>query len=160
MTKGGPQGPPLYVCPMSSTRFKVIPAVHLFLMRGDEVLLLLRQNTGFQDGNYSVVAGHLDGDEQVVDAIIREAREEAGISLEPHHVQVVGVMHRQSDSERIDFFASASQWQGTVTNCEPHKCGGLEWHALDALPQNMVPYVRTALDQFQDGDWFTSYGWD
>ncbi len=144
---------------MSSQRFKVIPAVHLFLMRDDQVLLLLRENTGFQDGNYSVIAGHLDGGERVVDAIIREAREEAGITLQPHDVDMLGVMHRQSDSERIDFFATATRWQGDIANCEPHKCGGLHWHPVDALPTNMVPYVRTALARFRGNDWFASYGW-
>lgn len=144
---------------MSSQRFKLIPAVHLFLMRGDQVLLLLRENTGFQDGNYSVIAGHLDGGERVVDALIREAHEEAGITLQPHDIDMLGVMHRQSDSERIDFFAMASRWRGDITNREPHKCGGLDWHPVDDLPANMVPYVRSALMRFRGNDWFASYGW-
>ena len=34
------------------TRFKVPIAVHVFLLRSEQVLLLLRHNTGFEDGNY------------------------------------------------------------------------------------------------------------
>ena len=44
-------------------RFKLIPAVYLLLRRDEEVLLLRRANTGYQDGKYGLIAGHLDGDE-------------------------------------------------------------------------------------------------
>jgi 8-oxo-dGTP pyrophosphatase MutT (NUDIX family) len=144
---------------MAKERFKLIPAGHLFLIRGDEVLLSLRDNTGYEDGSYSVVAGHLDGGEKVVEAAIREAREEAGIELAADEVDVVGVMHRSSDQERVDFFVVASHWSGPIMNREPEKCGGLEWYPLHDLPENMVPYVWAALDKFRDGQWFCSYGW-
>ena len=44
-------------------RFKLIVAVHLFLLRNDEIILLRRFNTGYEDGNYSLIAGHIDGNE-------------------------------------------------------------------------------------------------
>ncbi|GAK14365.1 NUDIX domain-containing protein [Geomicrobium sp. JCM 19039] len=56
-------------------RFKMVVAVHLFLLKDDHVLLLRRYNTGYEDGKFSVVAGHLDGDERVKEAIAREAKE-------------------------------------------------------------------------------------
>ena len=70
--------------------------------------MLRRFNTGYEDGNYSVIAGYLEGNETVIAAMIREAREEAGISIAAEDLRVVGVMHRFSIHERIDFFLTAS----------------------------------------------------
>ncbi|HLN63583.1 MAG TPA: NUDIX domain-containing protein [Symbiobacteriaceae bacterium] len=140
-------------------RFKIIPAVHLFLVRGDEVLLLRRFNTGYEDGNYSVPAGHLDGGEEVKSAAIREAAEEIGVTIDPADLAVAGVMHRLSDSERVDFFVATARWSGMVANMEPDKCDELRWCHLDALPANTVPYVRRALQNYREQRWFDSFGW-
>src|SRR6185437_10686078 len=88
-----PPAHPKETPPMPAQRFTMPAAVHLFLLRGGEVLLLRRYQTGYEDGSYSVIAGHLDGAEEVISAAIREAREEASITLAPEAVRVVGVMH-------------------------------------------------------------------
>ena len=144
---------------MPSNRFALVAAVHLFLLSDDRVLLSRRYNTGYEDGSFSVVAGHLDGGETVIAPAIREAQEEAGITLAPDDVSVVGVMHRRSDDERVDFFVAARRWAGEIVNREPDKCELLAWYPLDHLPPNMVPYVRRALDNFRRGRWFDSFGW-
>ena len=53
-------------------RFKIITAVHLILIENERVLLLRRYNTGYEDGNYSVPAGHVEEDEDVIKAMQRE----------------------------------------------------------------------------------------
>jgi len=135
-------------------------AVHVLLVRDGEVLLLLRANTRYEDGNYSVIAGHVEPGERVFDTAVREAREEAGIEIDPAQLSIAGVMHRRADDERIDFFVTGRRWQGDVRNAEPEKCGELRWCALDALPANVIPYVRRALDLGVDGPWFEAFGWD
>jgi 8-oxo-dGTP pyrophosphatase MutT (NUDIX family) len=144
---------------MAVERFKLPSAAHLFLIRHGKVLLLRRLNTGYEDGKYSVIAGHLNGDEEIKAAMIREAREEAGIEISPLDLQVVGVMHRKSNDERIDFFLATTSWSGEITNREPYKCDQLAWFDLDALPENVIPYVRKALDNYRQGIWFDSFGW-
>ncbi len=145
---------------MAGGRFAVPVAVHLFLVREDEVLLLRRANTGYEDGKYSVIAGHLDGGETVIAAAVREAREEAGIALDPAEVRVVGVMHRRANDERIDFFVTAEVWSGEIRNNEPHKCDQLDWFPIDAVPGNTIPYVRRAIENYRAGRWFESFGFD
>ncbi len=56
-------------------------AVYLILKREEETLLLLRQNTGYMDGFYGLVSGHVENDESAVTAMIREAHEESGITI-------------------------------------------------------------------------------
>ncbi len=141
----------------SNAAFK--SAVHLFLMKENEVLLSRRRNTGYEDGNYSVPAGHLDGGEEVKAAAIREAAEEIGVRLAADDLEIVGVMHRKSDEERIDFFLVAGAWSGEISNQEPEKCDDLAWFALDRLPANIVPYVARALQNAREGRWFESFGW-
>ena len=134
--------------------------LHLFLIRGSEVLLLRRYRTGYEDGNYSVPAGHLDGGEEYRMAMLREAREELGINIALSDLIPIGVMHRRASEERIDFFFSAKSWTAEIVNREPHKCDELRWCPLDALPANTVPYVRRALENFQAGISFDAFGWE
>ena len=145
---------------MLSQRSKLVPAVHVFVMRDAQVLLSRRVNTGYEDGNYSVIAGHLDSGEDVNAAAIREAQEEAGIHVASADIEVVGVMHRKADDGRIDFFVVAHAWFGEIVNREPHKCDDLSWFTLDQLPENVIPYVRRALENYRTGVWFDSFGWD
>jgi len=141
-------------------RFKLIGAVHLFLIREGRILLLRRFNTGWGDGLLSVVAGHLEGGEELSAATAREAKEEVGIRVLADQLRVVGVMHRKEEDERIDFFLTAQIWQGEVRNCEPERCSEILWADLANLPMDTVRYVKQAIENYQRGIWFASYGWD
>lgn len=140
-------------------RFTLIPAVHLFLLKHDQILLLRRFNTGYEDGNYSVVAGHLEGDETATAGMCREAQEEAGIIVRPADLKFAHVMHRVTNAERLDLFFIADRWEGEPTNQEPEKCDDLSWFSANHLPSNMIPYVRQAIEHFTKGAHYSEHGW-
>lgn len=142
---------------MAHIKMKV--AVHLLLIKNGEILLLRRFNTGYEDGKYTVVAGHVDGNEEIKAAMQREAREEAGITINDEDIEIVQVIHRKaSDGERIDYFLTAKKWQGEITNVEPHKCDDLSWFNINKLPDNTIEYIRFAINNYQKGIKFSSYG--
>ena len=136
-------------------RFPV--TVHLFFFRENQILLLRRFNTGFRDGEYSVPAGHLDGNETVMQAGIREAQEEVGVALAEQDTTFSSVMHRIEDDERVDFFVQVHQWAGEPFNAEPDKCDDLRWVEINSLPANIIPYVKQALDNHLNGIPFAEY---
>ncbi|HKJ28091.1 MAG TPA: NUDIX domain-containing protein [Anaerolineales bacterium] len=136
-------------------------AVHLFFFDSEgRTLLSLRRNTGYMDDWYSVVAGHLEPGETVVQAGLREAREEVGATLKLEDIEVVGVMHRKDGEERIDFFARVHAWDGELTNMEPEKCVHIAWFEPEILPEKTVPYIRQAFYNFFQKRWFDTFGWD
>lgn len=141
--------------------FKLIPAVYLVLRKDNKVLLLRRANTGYQDGKYGLVSGHLDGDELGVMAMAREAKEEAGIDIDPTKLQFVHVGHRlsrnQVGQERIDLFYELREWKGQIVNAEPEKCDDLSWFDIDNLPENMLPYVKRVLTDIANGVIYSEY---
>jgi len=144
---------------MSKERFKLISAVHLFLIKDDQVLLLRRFNTGYEDGNYSVVAGHIDGDETASQAMAREALEEAGLKINPNDLKVIHVMHRKSTDERMDLFFVADKWEGEPQIIEVDKCDDLSWFSIVDLPANIIPYVKEAINHHQQSNFFSEFGW-
>lgn len=145
---------------MKREYFKFVSAVHLFLVKDRKILLLRRFNTGYEDGNYSVPAGHIDGEEKATVALIRESMEETGIIINNTQLQMVHVMHRKSEEERIDFFFKAIKWRGSPKIMETNKCDDLSWFPINQLPKNIVPYVRAGIKNYKNKILFSEFGWD
>ncbi len=138
-------------------RFTMPIAVHLFLFKGDKILLLRRQNTGYEDGNYSVPAGHVEADETPTHAMIRETKEEAGLDLQADQLQFAHVLYRKTERERVDFFFTCREWTGEPYNAEEDKCDQLIWVDKDSLPPNTIPYIAHALAQIKMGAPFSEF---
>jgi 8-oxo-dGTP pyrophosphatase MutT (NUDIX family) len=140
-------------------RFAVVPAAYVYLLRpapmpgGREVLLGLRRNTGYRDGHWAAVAGHVERGETVFAAAAREALEEVGVT----DVDLVPwcAMQRTGDGdpidERVDYFFTATSWAGTPRIVEPDKCADLRWFNLDALPSPVVPHELRVLRSVRSG---------
>lgn len=135
-------------------------AVHLFLLKDNQILLLKRRNTGYRDGYYSVPAGHVDQGESTTDAMIREAKDETGVTIKSSDLRFIHVMQpNKTDAGRIHLFFTASEWQGEIKNTELYKCEELKWFPIDKLPQNTIPYIKSAIEHYLKGNDFSEFEW-
>ena len=136
-------------------RLKLRVAVYILLIKEKEVLLGRRFNTGWQDGNYGLPSGHLENDEGLIEALLREIKEETGVDMRPEDVEFKHVMHRKSIY--IDFFFVAKQWSGEPRIMEKDKCDDLQWFPLDKLPGNIVPSVKFAIENYRNNINFSEF---
>lgn len=134
-------------------------AAYLVFTRDEKTLLLLRHNTGYEDGNYGLVSGHVEEGESVIEGAIREAHEEAGVCLSPGGLALAHVMHRKAAEPCLDFFFQVNEWEGAIENLEPHKCAELTWFHPSDFPENTIPYVKEALGYIGAGTQHSTYGW-
>ena len=143
-------------------RHRIIPAAYVILRRENKILLQRRLNTGYEDGNYGLVSGHVEQGEAYQNAIMREAKEEAGVILRLEDLRFAHLMHRKDigeDNERADVFFVVERWEGEVKNVEPHKCDDLSWFPVNNLPVHTIPYIRTVIENVEQGISYSEYGW-
>ncbi|MFI5839357.1 NUDIX domain-containing protein [Catenuloplanes sp. NPDC051500] len=138
--------------------------VFLILSRGGEVLLARRQNTGFADGLWNLPSGKMEAGESVVAAVLREAREEVGLTLTAADVRLAATVHlsRPGGHARIGLFFHAPHnptRHGAPVNAEPHKCAGLAWFPVGALPPDTESYNVSGLTGWRTGTPLILDGW-
>lgn len=143
---------------MEKERYKITPASYLVLIENNKILLQRRFNTGYEDGKYSLVAGHVDDGETFTEAIIREVKEEAGITLQADDLSVVHIMNRNIENNgRIDVFFLAEKYTGDIENKEPNKCDDLSWFDLNDMPDNIIPYIKKAISCIKDKTTYSEF---
>lgn len=142
-------------------RYRSIIDVHVILPRGDEILLLERQNTGYYDGMLHLPSGHLDEGEPIPHGAAREAREEVGVHIDPEDLSLAAVIHhrQREDLARIGMFLLAEKWSDEPVVAEPDKAGKLVWADPRVLPSNTIPYPAEGVRAWLDGNRLALHGW-
>lgn len=136
-------------------------AAYVLLRRDDKLAFVLRENTGWMDGYYSLPSGKIEKAESFLTGAVREAHEEVGVTIEPANLQPLLTVHRNANdvTEWIDIYFEATSWTGEPYNAEPEKHRELTWLDPKDLPESVIPSIRQALEQIAAGSIYTELGW-
>jgi len=134
-------------------RHKVISGAMVILEREGKVFFIKRANTGWRDGQYDLIAGHVEQGERVADAAIREAQEEAGITINKSDLQLAHVLSlSREDGDAQYFYFKVTDWKGEPTAKEKDKSDGCGWYSYGDLEKvDVLPVVAHALSEVRAG---------
>lgn len=135
-------------------RHQVVPAAFVVIRDGQKVLLQRRFNTGFRDGSYEVVAGHVEAGETALDAAARELAEETGLKIHPGDLELFHIVSNDFETHNapylyLFFRTDIRKCEGEFTVMEPTKCDDMGFVLINSLPE-LVPYVAVALEHIDD----------
>ena len=111
-----------------------------------EVLLALRKNTGYRDGEYELPGGHVDAGEDLMHAMVREAKEELLIDVKAEDLKIAHILHHYT-GDRVNFILTTNVYKGIPLIGEPHKCEKLEWFDINNLPVNISMKVKKSIEE-------------
>lgn len=161
------EGPPDDTYPLPSeappgTELHIV-GVHLHLQDDHGRILLGRRHpdSAFAPDTWHFLAGHCER-EAAIDCLVREAKEEAGLTIAPEDVDLVHTVHHVDSPNvrpRIALVFQARSWTGDPEVLEPDRCVEWRWWEPQKLPAAVVPYTRRAIDGILRGRPYSEHGW-
>lgn len=123
-------------------------AVHIIISNKDKILVQKRKGTKLWPSYYALPAGHIEEGENQYDTLIREAKEELNILINPKDIINSYIVLRRNyfeiDGKKlepyIDFYFEISKYQGVPLIAEPDKCDELIWVDINNLPSPFINY--------------------
>lgn len=130
-------------------RYKSVICVDLLVKRvvnnQEYVLLMKRKNTGYNDGEYELPGGHLEANEDLFDAMIREAKEELLIDLKRDDIKLIHLLHHYN-GDRLNFIFETDGTNLNPQIGEEDKCEKLEWFKINELPNETTDKVKQIIN--------------
>lgn len=146
---------------MGRDRYNLSIAVFVMLLKGDELCMLRRSNTGWMDGCFSLPAGGLEKGETLSTAAARELKEETGVDAIPSELALAHTMHVWTENRSwIGHYFICREWSGVPFLAEPDKHAEVSWKNMSDLPEETIPYVRQAIEGINADESYSEYGWD
>lgn len=143
--------------------YRTLSAIFPIIVRAvndrQQVLLLRRANTGFMDGMWDFAgSGHVDENETARQAVVRECKEEIGITVRTEDLSFAHLSHRFGPDRAYvyyDIYFTINKYEGTPYIAEPDKCSGLAWFDSNCLPGDMIEIRKDALESYYRSEYYS-----
>jgi ADP-ribose pyrophosphatase/8-oxo-dGTP diphosphatase len=120
--------------------------------KGEFLLGLRAENAGNEPGKWCFPGGCVEFGETLFDCARREAKEEAGIEVEPLRlVKVIDHIIPNEKQHWVNPIIEARLVKGKPVAVEPHKIKEWRWFSLQNLPQNLTVNMVGFFKEVQEG---------
>ena len=139
-----------------------IPVVTVLVRQKGKILAVLRENTDWMNGYYVMPGGHVEYGESFRQAAIRELAEETGLRITNEqllHRLTLQEFNAENEDQRTNLSFEAIEWAGEPHNAEPDVHSEIAWLDPDNLPKNITPQFRLIVENIQQGNTYTEFGW-
>lgn len=135
--------------------------VHGYIEKNGKVLLLLRNNARYFDNHYGLIGGKVEPDESIKHALLRELKEEIGITVSADNAQLIHCLSFKNEQGKdlLNMMFKITSWSGKIINKETTKHSDLQWFALNELPTNIIPRHRQAIELTYKNIMYSENGW-
>ncbi len=116
----------------------------VLLERDNRILLARRSGVSYGNGLWGLPGGHVEDDESMIQAAVREAHEEVGVTLDPAALLLLGMTRYvdRSGTEPVrglDTFYLATRWEGEAYPAR--ECSEVGWFAPQDMPPDSLPWL-------------------
>jgi len=109
-------------------------------------------------GNYTLVGGTVEDFEFAKLSLVRESKEETGITLNEKNLVLVHTLHKKKGPyTRIVLYFETNAWKGKPIAQETWKFKKVSWFDLEDLPTELSPTVKHVLSKYRKGITYSEY---
>ena len=116
------------------------------------------------DGYWDFSAsGHVENNESMKMATIREAKEELGIEVKMEDLEFMSMLHTYTTNTGDIYYNvhfKTTKWKNEPKVNEPNKCEQIKWFAIHNLPENVIEQRRQAIQNYKNHIPYDEYGWN
>lgn len=133
---------------MNEYEFPRIASTVLLINEKNEVFLMRRsKNTRNDQGLWSIPGGAIEIQETVEQSLIRECKEECGITIKnPEYIGYIDHLMPKIGQHWVSHAFVVYEWVGEPTNLEPLKCDEIGWFPLNNLPTDSTIILTRSLE--------------
>lgn len=129
---------------------KFVIKARLILESEGKVLLLAQ--TSDNGGKFTLPGGTVESEEYAMTTLIRECKEEIGITILQEDLNLIHVLHKKKGKEdRITLYFTTQNYKGRVVARETEKFRGVTWHSIYRLPTKTSATVKHVLGHVRLG---------
>lgn len=115
-------------------------------------------------GYWHVPTGKIEDGEFPKQAIIREAFEEVGLTINPKLGTVIAAKIKSFKNPEltwrdINLFYAVKDPQDELINKEPRLHDAMDWFDMDNLPNPIIPVVKFGIEQYQRSELYGEFGY-